>query len=268
MKCNNSYFWLLLLVTATIIGSCKHQPDTLFQLLDSKKTGIEFNNDITEYDSLNILNSEFIYNGGGVAIGDLNGDGLQDLYFSGNQVDNKLYLNKGNLQFEDVTERARAQKRPGQWSAGVSFVDLNHDGKLDIYVCNTFVKDPEKRANPFPSRSSRSSRIPASRKTARVLKTLSSPSRTAAAKRESRRKTRTNPIATSRTSEPNMECSSARMMARVRFGARVVWRRRICAVPDGDANGDAYRYTVPRVVRDAPLPSSAPRRLRLARRDR
>ena len=147
MKCNNSYFWLLLLAAAAFIGGCTHQPDTLFQLLDSKKTGIEFNNDITEYDSLNILNSEFIYNGGGVAIGDLNGDGLQDLYFSGNQVENKLYLNKGNLQFEDVTERALAQKRPGQWSAGVSFVDLNRDGKLDIYVCNTFVKDPEKRAN-------------------------------------------------------------------------------------------------------------------------
>lgn len=147
MKCNNTCFWLLLLTAAASIGGCKHQPDTLFQLLDSKKTGIEFNNDITEYDSLNILNSEFIYNGGGVAIGDLNGDGLQDLYFSGNQVDNKLYLNKGNLQFEDVTERSRAQKRPGQWSAGVSLVDLNRDGKLDIYVCNTFVKDPEKRAN-------------------------------------------------------------------------------------------------------------------------
>ncbi|HOY05368.1 MAG TPA: VCBS repeat-containing protein [Saprospiraceae bacterium] len=143
----NNLFSFLLLAGLLFAAGCAEKQTTLFRLLDSKKTGIEFNNDITEYDSLNILNSEFIYNGGGVAIGDLNGDGLQDLYFTGNQVENKLYLNKGELQFEDVTDRAHAQKKPGQWSAGINFVDLNQDGKLDIYVCNTFVSDPEKRQN-------------------------------------------------------------------------------------------------------------------------
>lgn len=120
---------------------------TLFELLDSKQTGIEFNNDITEFDSLSILNSEFIYNGGGVGIGDLNGDGLQDLYFTGNQVENKFYLNQGNLKFADVTEQAHAQKYPGQWSSGINILDINVDGKQDIYICNTFDPDPEKRKN-------------------------------------------------------------------------------------------------------------------------
>lgn len=147
MKNTYRTLFFLLSILILVLPACKKQPDTMFRLLDSDQTGIEFNNDITEYDSLSILNSEFIYNGGGVAIGDLNGDGLQDVYFTGNQVENKLYLNKGNLRFEDVTERARAQKKPGQWSAGINLVDLNNDGKLDIYVCNTFVADPEKRKN-------------------------------------------------------------------------------------------------------------------------
>ena len=149
MKITNPHLSFLLFTlsaSALLWPGCKKQ-ETLFRLLDSSKTGIEFNNDITEYDSLSILNSEFIYNGGGVGIGDLNGDGLQDVYFTGNQVENKLYLNKGNLKFEDITARANAQKRPGEWSAGINLVDLNTDGKMDIYVCNTFVSDPEKRKN-------------------------------------------------------------------------------------------------------------------------
>lgn len=134
-----------LLLSATLAGCGEDKK--LFRLLDSKQTGIDFNNAISESESLNILNSEFIYNGGGVAIGDLNGDSLPDLYFTGNQVENKLYLNRGRLRFEDVTQKAGAQKRPGQWSSGINIVDINRDGKADIYVCNTFVKDPEKRKN-------------------------------------------------------------------------------------------------------------------------
>jgi enediyne biosynthesis protein E4 len=126
--------------------ACKNEK-TLFSLLDSNQTGIDFNNQITENDTLNIIRSEFIYNGGGVAIGDLNGDGQQDLFFTGNQVQNKLYLNKGNLSFEDVTTKANLQKQNGEWSAGVSLIDINQDGKLDIYVCNTFLNNPEKRKN-------------------------------------------------------------------------------------------------------------------------
>ncbi len=137
------FFCLLLLAGLAGCGRDK----TLFTLLDSKQTGVDFNNHITESDSVNILNTEFIYNGGGVAIGDLNGDSLPDLYFTGNQVENKLYLNRGHLKFEDVTQKANAQKKPGQWSSGINIVDINHDGKADIYVCNTFVKDPEKRRN-------------------------------------------------------------------------------------------------------------------------
>lgn len=137
----------LLLGWLFLLTNCTQQPTTLFQLLDSQQTGIEFNNDITESDTLSILNSEFIYNGGGVGIGDLNGDGLMDLYLTGNQVDNKLYLNRGNLKFEDVTEKAHAQKYPGQWSSGINILDLNLDGKQDIYICNTFINDPEKRKN-------------------------------------------------------------------------------------------------------------------------
>jgi enediyne biosynthesis protein E4 len=127
-------------------AACKKQ-QTLFSLLESNQTGIDFNNQITENDSLTIFNSEFIYNGGGVAIGDLNGDGLQDLFFTGNQVQNKLYLNKGNLTFEDITTKANLQKQNGEWSAGVSFIDINQDSKMDIYVCNTFLKNPTKRKN-------------------------------------------------------------------------------------------------------------------------
>jgi hypothetical protein len=141
MKKSLLYASLILLATA-----CNREKK-LFTLLDSKTTGITFANTIRESDTLNILNSEFIYNGGGVGIGDLNGDGLPDIYFTGNQVDNKLYLNRGKLHFEDVTEKANAQKKQGQWSSGVNMVDLNHDGKLDIYVCNTFRHNADLRRN-------------------------------------------------------------------------------------------------------------------------
>jgi hypothetical protein len=119
---------------------CK-EDKKMFRLIGGKKSGIDFINRITINDSINILDNEFTYNGAGVAVGDLNGDGLQDIYFCGNQVDNKLYLNKGNLKFQDVTTIAHAQKNKGQWSSGVTFVDINSDGKQDIYVCNTMIHD-------------------------------------------------------------------------------------------------------------------------------
>ena len=136
-----------ILIVIFVFSACKKEK-TLFVLLDSKQTGITFNNQITEADTLNILNSEFIYNGGGVGIGDLNGDGLQDLFFTGNQVDNKLYLNRGKMQFEDITAKAGLQKQAGQWSSGINILDINNDGKQDLYVCNTFWKNPEKRKKP------------------------------------------------------------------------------------------------------------------------
>ena len=118
----------------------------LFEKLDASKTGIEFNNEIKESDSLNVLDVSNIYNGGGVGIGDFNGDGLSDVYFTGNKVANKLYLNKGELRFEDITASAGVDGQ-GKWSRGVSVVDINNDGKPDIYISATLNIDTNKRKN-------------------------------------------------------------------------------------------------------------------------
>ncbi|TSJ44085.1 RNA-binding protein [Mucilaginibacter corticis] len=107
----------------------------LFTLLDSSKTGILFNNVITENFEKNILNYQAFYNGGGVAIGDLNNDGLDDIYFSGNMSDNKLYLNRGNMKFTDITAEAGVAGRENGWKTGVNIVDVNGDGKPDIFQC-------------------------------------------------------------------------------------------------------------------------------------
>jgi len=132
-----------LIIFISFVSACG-QKETLFKKIDAASSGIDFSNDIVINDSINILDNEFTYNGAGVAVGDLNGDGLQDIYFCGNQVDNKLYLNKGGMKFEEVTAKANAQKKKGQWSSGVTFVDINTDGKLDIYVCNTMMHDSSK----------------------------------------------------------------------------------------------------------------------------
>lgn len=115
-----------------VLLSCS-KDDPLFTNINPSFSGISFANIVTEYDSFNILNTEFIYNGAGVAIGDLNGDGLEDLYFTGNQVENKCYLNLGGLKFKDITAESGTQKYPGQWSSGVNIIDLNGDGKR--YLC-------------------------------------------------------------------------------------------------------------------------------------
>ncbi|MEN0047404.1 MAG: VCBS repeat-containing protein [Bacteroidota bacterium] len=141
----SKYAAFLLLI---LLWTCGNKDKVLFQLLPTSQTGVTFTNTITESDSFNILVKEFVYNGGGVAVGDLNGDGLEDLFFTGNQVENALYLNKGNLKFEEVTEITQIQKSsPQQWSSGINILDLNLDGKLDIYVCNTLNANPEYRKN-------------------------------------------------------------------------------------------------------------------------
>ncbi|HEX3166931.1 MAG TPA: VCBS repeat-containing protein, partial [Chitinophagaceae bacterium] len=124
--------------------SCKNK--TLFKQIDPNESGIHFNNLIQDNDTLNILDVENIYNGGGVGVGDFNNDHLQDIYFTGNTVSNKLYLNKGNLRFEDVTDSAGVSGS-GRWSRGVSVIDINNDGLQDIYVCATLLPDPKKREN-------------------------------------------------------------------------------------------------------------------------
>ena len=92
---------------------------------------------------------EYFYNGGGVAVGDVNADGLQDIYFTGNMGDNKLYLNKGNMHFLDITPQAGVSGRPGPWKTGVTMADVNGDGKTDIYVCYSGKLPGAKRMNQF-----------------------------------------------------------------------------------------------------------------------
>ncbi|MEP6928154.1 MAG: VCBS repeat-containing protein [Ginsengibacter sp.] len=117
-----------------------------FIKLSPDRTHINFSNRITENDSINIFDFANIYNGGGVGVGDFNNDGLQDLYFTGNMVANKLYLNKGKMQFQDVTADSHTDGG-GVWSRGVTVVDINNDGKMDMYVCATAKRDPLKRIN-------------------------------------------------------------------------------------------------------------------------
>ena len=119
---------------------------TLFRQISSSHSGIDFKNTIIENDSINPMNVVNIYNGGGVGIGDFNNDGLPDIYFTGNMVASKLYLNKGNLTFEDITDKAGVEGL-GRWARGVSVVDINNDGLMDIYICNTIYKDSLRRRN-------------------------------------------------------------------------------------------------------------------------
>src|SRR5215216_5539391 len=104
----------------------------LFKLLRPDRTGVAFANTITTNDSVNVQNDVYVYNGAGVAIGDIDNDGLPDLFFSGNMVSSRLYLNKGNMRFDDITARARVTTN--RWATGASMVDINNDGYLDIYV--------------------------------------------------------------------------------------------------------------------------------------
>jgi len=124
-------FFLLLLSSCKSKGKAE---DTLFTILPSKETNIGFKNQLTENDEFNIIEYLYFNNGAGVAAGDINNDGLIDLYFTSNQESNKLYLNKGNLVFEDITKSAGMEGQ-GNWKTGVTMADVNGDGFLDIYVC-------------------------------------------------------------------------------------------------------------------------------------
>ncbi|MDX2045419.1 MAG: VCBS repeat-containing protein [Chitinophagaceae bacterium] len=136
------YFFIAAIIfTAISCGSKK-----FFEEVSSAHSGIHFNNLIEDNDTLNILDVENIYNGGGVGIADFNNDGLQDVYFTGNMVSNKLYLNKGDFRFEDITDAAGVHGE-GKWCRGVSVVDINNDGLSDIYVSATILSDTVKREN-------------------------------------------------------------------------------------------------------------------------
>jgi enediyne biosynthesis protein E4 len=131
-----------------LIVSCKQKQEkgTLFTLLPPSQTGIQFTNQLTESEEFNVLKYGYFYNGGGVAIGDLNNDGLQDIYFTGNMVSNRLYLNKGSFDFEEVTESAGVGAMIG-WKTGVTMADVNADGLLDIYVCRSGSSVAREREN-------------------------------------------------------------------------------------------------------------------------
>ncbi len=117
-----------------------------FTLLSSQATGIKFKNVLLENSQINYFDNPYIYNGGGIAVGDINNDGLPDLYFVSNIFSNKLYLNKGNLSFEDISVKAGVEASRG-FKTGVAMIDLNHDGWLDIYVCRSHHQDPAVRAD-------------------------------------------------------------------------------------------------------------------------
>ena len=131
--------------TLLFITSCNRQK-TLFHQLSPGNTHIDFNNQILENDSMNILDVSNIYNGGGVGFGDFNNDGLQDVYLTGNLVPNKLYLNKGDLTFQDITETAGVNGN-GKWCRGIAVVDINNDGLQDLYVSATILNSAERREN-------------------------------------------------------------------------------------------------------------------------
>ncbi len=157
------------MAVVALMASCQNQPKNekeeelsainekeslssppLFTLLSAGKTRVDFNNALTEGLNTNVMAYEYFYNGGGVAVGDVNGDGWDDLYFTGNMTPNKLYLNKGQetpMLFQDITQQAGVAGREGPWTTGVTMADVNGDGWLDIYVCYSGNMRPEKRAN-------------------------------------------------------------------------------------------------------------------------
>jgi hypothetical protein len=134
-----------------IFFSCRQKKDeqpALFEVLDSKTTGIDFANELTATPQFNMFKYMYFYNGAGVGAGDFNNDGLVDIFFSANQGENKLYLNRGGMQFTDVTAQAKIPQ-DGGWSTGVSVVDINNDGLPDIYVCRVGNYETLKSKNQF-----------------------------------------------------------------------------------------------------------------------
>lgn len=121
--------------------------ETLFTRLDSDQTGIEFSNDLVETKENNHLTNDMIISGGGVATGDLNNDGLPDIVFAGNQVGDAVYINKGNMVFQDITKSSGITEETKRWSTGVSLVDINKDGFLDIYICKNVQENIQAGAN-------------------------------------------------------------------------------------------------------------------------
>ncbi len=128
-----------------MITACQSD-DKLFTSLSKSKTGIDFINILEESADLNVLNDTYFYNGGGVAVGDVNNDGLTDVLFTGNMVKNRLFINKGSMEFEDITQTSGVAEAQG-WCTGATMVDINQDGWLNIYICRSADMQAERRKN-------------------------------------------------------------------------------------------------------------------------
>lgn len=138
---------IALIFGCALLFSCgRRDAATRFERLDASATGIDFNNEIIEKDSFNILHNEYMYNGGGVGVADLNNDGLPDLVFTGNKVSSRAYLNQGGMKFKDITDRFEGITNK-QWISGVAVVDINSDGWLDLYFTSTMGEDSLLRRN-------------------------------------------------------------------------------------------------------------------------
>ncbi|MFT5884775.1 MAG: hypothetical protein ACI9IP_001232 [Arcticibacterium sp.] len=148
MKNTQNRFTILFFVSINfLLVSCNNVDDSkMFSLLPSSLTGINFKNLIQETPEFNIFTYGYLYNGGGVSIGDINNDGLQDIYFTGSMVGSRLYLNKGDFEFEEIAQEAGVFAE-GFWNTGTTMADVNGDGLLDIYVCRSAAKDSYKRKN-------------------------------------------------------------------------------------------------------------------------
>ncbi|MEX0289874.1 MAG: VCBS repeat-containing protein [Flavobacteriaceae bacterium] len=146
MMNKTSVIVLTVAVLCNLISCTKEQEKKLFTLTDPDDTGIGFKNLLKETEQFNVLEYGYLYNGGGVSVGDLNNDGLVDIYFTGNMVGSRLYINQGNWEFEEIAEKAGVFA-DGLWNTGTTMADVNADGLLDIYVCRSAAKDPQKRKN-------------------------------------------------------------------------------------------------------------------------
>lgn len=140
-------FKIFCLLSFIGLFSCTRDDNSkLFTLLTENQTGISFKNLVRESEEFNVLTYGYFYQGGGIAVGDINNDGLPDIYFTGNMMASKLYLNKGNFRFEDITASAGVAAA-GLWNTGVTMADVNGDGLLDIYACRSAANDPKNRKN-------------------------------------------------------------------------------------------------------------------------